>query len=245
MNMNLDEGLSLAKGIVNSLKSMEMENDLDVVLIPPFIHLNELNGLLKDSRLALGAQNVHKETSGAFTGEVSASMVKSVGVDYCLVGHSERRVYQQESDDELIAKVNQLLKEDIQAIFCVGESLEERESGKEKEVIADQLAVLFDLDESDFSNLIIAYEPVWAIGTGKTASSDQAQEMHAHIRAEISNKYGSSIADEIRILYGGSCKPDNAAELFSKKDVDGGLIGGASLDADSFVEIIKAASWSF
>ena len=240
MNLDLHEGIELASEILNNLSGEDQK--ADVILIPPFIHLSEILKVIKDSTLRLGAQNAHAQASGAFTGEVSAKMLASVGVDYCLVGHSERRIYQKEKGQELSQKVKRLIAEEIRPIFCVGESLEERESGKEQEVISHQLNELFQLSEQAFSKLIIAYEPVWAIGTGKTASAEQAQEMHAFIRAEVAKQYQKALADQLIILYGGSCNPQNASELFSKMDVDGGLIGGASLKADSFTDLIKIAN---
>ena len=234
MNKDLPEGKSLTEGILENFNQKEGSH---LILIPPFTHLSETKKLIGTRGLELGAQNVHHEANGAYTGEVSCSMLKSIDVEYCLVGHSERRIYQNESEDELLAKVKQLLLSNISPIFCIGESLEERESGREYEVIEEQLKVIFELSADEFSKLIIAYEPVWAIGTGKTATSDQAQDMHAFIRSKVEEKYGSSSSQSLSILYGGSCKPDNAEELFSKEDVDGGLIGGASLDASSFIAI--------
>ena len=239
MNKDLGDGATLIEEILSGLGAKTLAEDQKVICIPPFIHLQKANNLLKNKPLELGAQNVHEEESGAYTGEVSAEMLKSVGASYCLVGHSERRTYQNETDTQLISKVKNLLTNGIVPIFCIGETLEQREAGQEFDIVRSQIEVLFELKSEEFSNIIIAYEPVWAIGTGKTASSDQAQEIHAYIRKVIADQYGSDLANELSILYGGSCKPDNAADLFSKEDVDGGLIGGASLDANSFMGIIK------
>jgi len=240
MNKALKEGISLCEEIRESLKEIELKQGLEVILFPPYLHLSELSNRLETTKVRLGAQNVHHEASGAYTGEISSVMLASVGVEYCLVGHSERRTYQKESNAELIGKVKSLLENKIKPIFCVGESLQDREGGREKEVIADQLSILYTLSQNELSDMIIAYEPVWAIGTGKTATAQQAQEMHAHIRSLLAEQYQSSLASRIPILYGGSCNPENASELFAKADVDGGLIGGASLKASSFVDIIQA-----
>lgn len=238
MNKNYSEGKKLIEEILSNSSIAEEQKKL--IILPPFIHLSMASEVLDGSKIGLGAQNVHHESSGAYTGEVSAEMLRSIGAGYCLVGHSERRTYQKETDQELFSKVKQLLQQSIEVIFCIGETLEERESGKEKEIISQQLNVLFQLEDSEMEKLIIAYEPVWAIGTGKTASADQAQEIHAFIRSKLAERYGDTIAENTSILYGGSCKPDNAEELFGKEDVDGGLIGGASLEASSFLSIYKA-----
>ena len=241
MNLSLNDGEKLCEEIKASLAELEFDNKVDVVLFPPFVHLDRLYQKLDSTGIKIGAQNIHHEKSGAYTGEISADMIHSCGAAYCLVGHSERRIYQAESDTQLLAKVNLLLANNIQPIFCLGESLADRESGQEKPVIAKQLSALFKLDKNDIAKLILAYEPVWAIGTGKTASVDQAQAMHAFIREEFSKQFGQAAAEKCTILYGGSCKPENAKDLFQMKDVDGGLIGGASLKADSFVDIVTAA----
>lgn len=240
MNMDYGSGLELIQEISNAYSAIQLKSNQELILLLPFIHLHSARAALSLSTISLGAQNVHHESNGAFTGEVSAEMLSSLGIKYCLVGHSERRLYQKESDEELISKVKLLLEKGICPVFCVGESLSEREARREKEVVRQQLSILFSLSKEEFSKLVLAYEPVWAIGTGKTASSDQAQEMHAFIRSEVNANYNSEVSESVSILYGGSCKPDNAAELFSKADVDGGLIGGASLDASSFLAIFKA-----
>ena len=238
MNKDFQEGKELIDEIISHDPNIDEEKKL--IIIPPFVHLSMAAELLKNSTIDLGAQNIHHEPEGAFTGEVSASMISSLGLQYCLVGHSERRSYQKESDQELISKVKLLLSNAIRPIFCIGETLDKREEGKEKEVILQQLQLLFELNDNEFRELILAYEPVWAIGTGRTASADQAQEMHAFIRESISKQYGSQMANDTTILYGGSCKAENAKELFAKEDVDGGLIGGASLEAHSFLAIFKS-----
>jgi triosephosphate isomerase len=191
--------------------------------------------------IQFAAQNCHQEESGAYTGEVSAQMIKSLGAAYVILGHSERREQAAETNELLAAKVNIALDNNLKVIFCCGESLDIREADKQNEFVTNQLTEsLFHLDEEAFKQIIIAYEPIWAIGTGKTASSDQAQDMHAEIRKHIAGKYGETIANSTSILYGGSCKPSNAEELFSQKDVDGGLIGGASLMSRDFMDIIKS-----
>jgi triosephosphate isomerase len=194
-----------------------------------------------ENGFSVGAQNCSTADKGAYTGEISAAMLKSLDVDYCIVGHSERRKYFKESHSELSQKVDRLLENDITPIFCCGELLEERESDKQFDIVKAQISEsLFHLSTEEFSNLVIAYEPVWAIGTGKTASSDQAQEMHTFIRKTLEEKYGKELADATTILYGGSCNAKNAKELFAQADVDGGLIGGASLNANDFIAIAKS-----
>jgi len=204
-------------------------------------HLAPINGVIDQNILGLGAENCADHTSGAYTGEVSAPMVASTGATYVILGHSERRQYYGETSETLKEKVNLALANGLTPIFCIGEVLEEREAGKHFDVVKAQIEeALFDLSAEDFSKLILAYEPVWAIGTGKTATDDQAQEIHAYIRSVIEGKYGKEVAENTSILYGGSCKPSNAKALFAKPDVDGGLIGGASLKADSFMGIVEA-----
>ena len=241
MNKTLEEGITLASEIVNMVKD-EVRDDTTVVLNPPFIHLNSIHHLVKNApKVFLGAQNCNDHASGAYTGEVSVDMLRSVGVDYVILGHSERREYYKESNELLTKKVNLVLEKGLTPIFCCGESLEIRQEGSYVEFVSNQLTdSLFHLTQEDFSKIVIAYEPIWAIGTGVTASSDQAQEMHAALRAHLASKYGKTIADETSILYGGSCKPDNANELFANPDVDGGLIGGASLTSRDFVDIVKS-----
>lgn len=239
MNTTLPEGLQLAKEVNDALKGIDAK--CDVIICVPFTHLAPINGVIDQNILGLGAENCADHTSGAYTGEVSAPMVASTGATYVILGHSERRQYYGETSETLKEKVNLALANGLTPIFCIGEVLEEREAGKHFEVVKTQIEdALFDLSAEDFSKLILAYEPVWAIGTGKTATDDQAQEIHAYIRSVIEGKYGKEVAENTSILYGGSCKPSNAKALFAKPDVDGGLIGGASLKADSFMGIVEA-----
>ncbi len=238
MNTTLQEGVGLAKDVNEALKHAEVE--CDVVICVPFTHLAPVNEVI-DYKLGLGAENCADHKSGAYTGEVSASMVASTGATYVILGHSERRQYYGETAETLKEKVALALDNNLTPIFCIGEVLEQRENGSYLDVVKSQIEdALFGLSAAEFSKLVLAYEPVWAIGTGKTATDDQAQEMHAHIRSVIAGKYGKEIADNTSILYGGSCKPSNARALFAKPDVDGGLIGGASLDAESFMGIVTA-----
>lgn len=240
MNKNIFEGKQLVNDILES--GLELRDDLEVVIAPPFTSLELAASQLKDSKnIYLAAQNCHQEASGAYTGEVSAEMLKGIGVSYVIIGHSERRQYFGETDAILAQKVDAVLKQSMKVIFCCGEPLEIREAGTQNAYIQTQIENgLFHLDEAAFKNIVIAYEPIWAIGTGLTASDEQAQEMHAHIRSLVAAKYGETVADNTSILYGGSCKPSNAAGLFACPDVDGGLIGGASLVAADFAGIIKA-----
>lgn len=239
MNKNLQEGIELAKEL-NTMLSADKPS-CDVVICTPFIHLASVAPLLDSQLIGLGAENCADKASGAYTGEVSAEMVKSTGAQYVILGHSERRAYYHETNEILKEKINLALANGLKVIFCIGEVLEEREAGKQNEVVKAQLeGSLFDLTGDKFSNIILAYEPVWAIGTGKTATSDQAEEMHAFIRGVIAEKFGKDAAENVSILYGGSCKPSNAKELFAKPDVDGGLIGGAALKAADFKGIIDA-----
>jgi triosephosphate isomerase len=238
MNKSLGEGLELVQSII---EKVENPNGL-VVIAPSFPYLAEIGKMLKTRpHFHIAAQNCHQEEKGAFTGEVSAEMLASVGCEFVIIGHSERRQYFKEDNEVLAAKVNVTLARGMRPIFCCGEPLEIREADTHVAYVSDQLrASLFHLNEADFSKIVIAYEPIWAIGTGRTASSQQAQDMHQAIRALLAEKYGQTVADKTSILYGGSCNAQNAAELFSKPDVDGGLIGGASLKADDFAAIISA-----
>ena len=239
MNKTLQEGIALAKEL-NEVLANEKPN-CDVVICTPFIHLASVTPLVDPAKIGVGAENCADKESGAFTGEVSAAMVASTGAKYVILGHSERRAYYHETIETLAVKVRLALDNGLTPIFCVGEVLEDREAGKQNEVVHEQLAgSLFDLTAEDFSKIVIAYEPVWAIGTGKTATAAQAQEMHAFIRKAIADKYGKEVADNTSILSGGSCKASNAKELFANPDVDGGLIGGASLKAADFKGIIDA-----
>jgi triosephosphate isomerase len=240
MNMNLLEGLALAKE-VSELVEKDANNGVEVVLGTPFIHLSEVNKAVNKAKIKIAAQNCAKEVSGAYTGEISAEMIKSTSSDYIILGHSERRAYYGDTDAILTEKVNRSLENDMKVIFCIGEVLSERKSENHFNVVKSQLENgVFHLSAEVFKNIVLAYEPVWAIGTGVTASSDQAQEMHAFIRKTLVEKYGETVAEDTSILYGGSCKPSNAKELFANKDVDGGLIGGAALKAEDFMGIITA-----
>jgi len=239
MNMNLQDGIALAKELNETLKA-EKPN-CGVVICTPFIHLASIAQFLDQDIIGLGAENCADKEKGAFTGEVSAEMVKSTGAQYVILGHSERREYYKETPEILKEKVLLAQKNDLKVIFCIGESLEEREAGKQNEVVKAELeGSVFNLAEEDFRKIVIAYEPIWAIGTGKTATAEQAEEIHAYIRSIIAEKYGQAVADDTTILYGGSCKASNAPELFAKPDIDGGLIGGASLKAADFKGIIDA-----
>ena len=239
MNKNLQEGIALATELNDILKADKP--NCDVVICTPFIHLASVAGIIDQNVIGLGAENCADKASGAYTGEVSAEMVKSTGAGYVILGHSERRAYYGETAEILKEKINLALANGLKIIFCIGEVLEERESGKQNEVVEAQLAgSLFDLTAEQFANIILAYEPVWAIGTGKTATAEQAEEMHAFIRGVIAGKFGAEAAENVSILYGGSCKPSNAKEIFSKENVDGGLIGGAALKAADFKGIIDA-----
>jgi triosephosphate isomerase (TIM) len=240
MNMDLTEGLKFAGSIDKYFKENPSPKAL-VILCTPFIHLSGVSEILKHGKVALGAQNCAAEASGAYTGEVSAWMVKSTGAEYVILGHSERRSYYNE-DDKLISKKAVLaINAGLKVIFCCGEVQSERESGSHFQIVRRQLEVgLFSLSEEQLDKVIIAYEPVWAIGTGLTATPEQAQEMHKFIRDTVKDKFGSDCSKKMPILYGGSCKPSNAAEIFANPDVDGGLIGGASLKKEDFVAIVEA-----
>ena len=239
MNTTLQEGLELAKGLDAALKGKAI--NCDVVIGTPFTHLASIAAAIDTNKIGVAAENCADKNSGAYTGEVSAAMVASTGAKYVILGHSERRAYYNETAEILKEKVLLALANGLTPIFCIGEVLEEREAGKHFEVVDAQIAgSLFDLSAEDFGKLVLAYEPVWAIGTGKTATADQAQEIHAHIRQTIAAKYGQIVADDCSILYGGSCNGANAKELFANPDVDGGLIGGASLAVDKFMPIIEA-----
>ena len=241
MNCTFSEADDLINAIMEQLEQKELPRDTQLIVCPPFPYLEMTTDYANDSYFMVGAQNVSDQEKGAYTGEVSAAMLESMEIDYCIVGHSERRAYYGETNATVAAKVNQLLQHGIKPIVCVGEVLEEREAGKQFEVVKKQVEQgLFHLSADQLREVVIAYEPVWAIGTGKTATPDQAQEIHAHIRSLLATKYGKEIANDISILYGGSCKPSNAKELFACPDIDGGLIGGASLKADDFMAIAMA-----
>ena len=239
MNLNFTEAEELAASLAEKLEGKTLK--CEVVICPPALYLEMATDFAEESVVKVGAQNVSDQESGAYTGEIAAGMLASVDVEYCLVGHSERRQYFKEDNAFLSQKVDKLLDHNLSPVYCCGERLEEREKENHFSVVEQQISEgLFHLNDSEFSNGVIAYEPVWAIGTGVTASSAQAQEMHAFIRSLLAKKYGQELADETTLLYGGSCNPKNAKELFSQKDVDGGLIGGASLKADDFVAIINS-----
>ena len=239
MNKTLQEGLALATELNNVLA--DVAPNCEVVIGTPFIHLASVAAAVDTSKIHVAAQNCAEKESGAFTGEVSAAMVKSTGAEYVILGHSERRAYYGETYEILKNKVLLALKNELIPIFCIGELKEEREANQQNEVVKAQLeGSVFNLSEEDFSKIVLAYEPVWAIGTGLTASPAQAQEIHAFIRSLIADKYGKEVAENTSILYGGSANPGNAKELFSNPDVDGGLIGGASLKAPDFKAIIDA-----
>ncbi len=237
MNKNLQEGIEL----INELKTQVKNPQCAVVIATPFIHLTKAVELVKGTPIAVAAENCADKQKGAYTGEVSAEMVASTGATYCILGHSERRQYYNETPEILKEKVQLALANNLKPIFCIGEVKEEREGNYQNDVVKAQLdGSVFDLSAEDFGKITLAYEPVWAIGTGLTATPDQAEEMHAYIRSLVEEKYGKQVAQDTTILYGGSCNEKNAEELFSKPDVDGGLIGGASLVAEKFVAIINA-----
>ena len=237
MNKNLQEGIALAKELNEALTADKP--NCDVVICTPFIHLASVTPIV-DSAIGVGAENCADKVSGAYTGEVSAEMVASTGAQYVILGHSERRSYYGETVEILEEKVKLALANNLTPIFCIGEVLEERQAEKQNEVVAAQLASVFTLSAEDFGKIVLAYEPVWAIGTGLTATPEQAQDIHAYIRSLIAEKYGQEVAENCSILYGGSCKPSNAKELFANPDVDGGLIGGAALKVSDFKGIIDA-----
>ena len=237
MNKNLQEGVALAKELTEVVKNP----NCGVIICTPFIHLASVAEIVKGSAIELGAENCADKVSGAYTGEVSAEMVKSTGAQYVILGHSERREYYKETPEILKEKVQLALANGLKVLFCIGETLAEREANKQNEVVKAELAgSVFNLTAEEWKNIVIAYEPIWAIGTGKTATADQAEEIHAYIRSCVAEVYGQQVADDTTILYGGSCKASNAPELFAKPDIDGGLIGGASLKAADFKGIIDA-----
>jgi len=240
MNLDYNEGMALFSEIANMVKD-EITGSQQAVICSPFIHLSSLVQLAKGyDKIAVGAQNAHQNESGAYTGEISAKMVKSTGATYVILGHSERRQYFGEDNKLLAQKADTALANGLKPIFCIGETLEEREAEQHFDVIKTQLQEgIFHLSTEQFEQVVLAYEPVWAIGTGKTASAEQAQEIHAFIREEIANNYTQEVADNTTILYGGSCNPKNAPELFAQADIDGGLIGGASLKSRDFLDIVK------
>ena len=239
MNLDKIDSINLTSKI---LKNTEQEKDKKIILSPPFIYLEQLVTDCSERKdILIAAQNCSENGNGAYTGEVSAQMIKSIGVDYVIIGHSERRQYFNESHSVLSNKLSQALSNNLKVIFCCGENINQRDNNEFLDVINNQLSsTVFNLSAVDFSKIIIAYEPIWAIGTGKNATSEQAQEMHNYIRTIVSEKYGNEAANNVSILYGGSCKPSNAKSIFSQIDIDGGLIGGASLKSDDFISIINS-----
>lgn len=238
MNTLPAEGVELAKAVAAGKK--DVDNSVQFIVAPPFTHLSEVVKVTRGTGVAVSAQNCAAEAKGAYTGEVSAAMIAALGVEYVILGHSERRQYYGETSETLNKKMEQVFANNLMPIYCIGEKLDEREAGKHFDVVKEQIEeVVFNLTAEQFAKTVIAYEPVWAIGTGKTATADQAQEIHAYIREVLKGKFGAA-ADQTVILYGGSANPGNAKELFSKADVDGGLIGGAALKADDFIAIGKS-----
>ncbi len=240
MNNDANASKTLANELVAGLKDKSLQNTR-VVVAPTFVNLTAVHEVVSGSVVEVAAQNMHQAKSGAFTGEISAEMLTSIGLKSVILGHSERREYFGETDALLAEKVTAALANGLEVIFCFGELLEDRKSENHFAVVESQISnALFSLDAAAWKQLVLAYEPVWAIGTGETATADQAQEMHAFIRKIVADKYDAALAEEVSILYGGSCKPGNAKEIFSKEDVDGGLIGGAALQAADFIAIIEA-----
>ena len=240
-NWKMNNDYSQTKKLINDLKSSKIPDDVRIMVAPSFTQLSQCKNLLSSTNISVVAQNMNANNSGAFTGEISASMLKGIEVNTVIIGHSERRHIFNETDEILKEKVKSALSADMEVIFCFGEDLKERKNNDYFKIVNSQLRnVLFDLPESCWKNIILAYEPVWAIGTGETATADQAQEMHLYVRNLIRDNYSEATSENISILYGGSVKPSNAKEIFSGKDVDGGLIGGASLNANDFIEIFSA-----
>jgi triosephosphate isomerase len=237
MNKNIAESVELAVSLAKNLSGIV---DKDILIAPPFTSLSEVSKVVKATNIALGAQNMHFEKSGAFTGEISADMLKSAGCTHVILGHSERRQYFGETDQLINKKIQAALAAGLIPVVCVGETLPQREAGQTLTVVETQVkGCLQSISSEQVLNIVLAYEPVWAIGTGKTATPAQAQEVHAHIRQILSGLYGATVADKIRVLYGGSVTPDNSKELMGQKDIDGALVGGASLKADAFTKIVK------
>lgn len=240
-NWKMNNGLIQTETLISELKQQTKTSDAEVMIAPTFTNLWHAFESTRQDDIEVIAQNMHFAENGAYTGEVSAAMLKSIGIQTVILGHSERRAYFNETDESLAKKVNAALAHDMRVVFCFGEELSDRKAGHEEAVVESQIKnALFHLDASAFKHIVLAYEPVWAIGTGETASPEQAQDMHAFIRKTLENKYGHNVADDMTILYGGSVKPGNAKEIFSKPDVDGGLIGGAALNAEDFYAIVNA-----
>ena len=239
MNTTVPEGIELLKAVV--AKSNDVPASVGLIVAAPHTHLYCLSDVLKGSKVELSAQNCADHASGAYTGEISVNMLKSVGCQWTILGHSERRQYYGETDEKLVEKTKLALEAGLGVILCVGENLQEREAGKHFDVCSAQIKnVLYNFTAEDMKHIVVAYEPVWAIGTGKTATAEQAEEIHAYIRKVLADKFGAQVAEDTTILYGGSCKPSNAKELFAQKDIDGGLIGGAALKADDFIAIAQS-----
>jgi triosephosphate isomerase len=242
-NWKMHKTLQEAQGLVHEIRTMaetELMNQAEILVFPPFIHLTTLVKQTAGSNIKIGAQNMHQNEQGAFTGEISAPMLKSIQVEYVLIGHSERRQYFNETTTSCREKINKALIHGLKPVYCIGETFEERNQGNHFAVVEEQLNALADVQAENFSKIIIAYEPVWAIGTGLTASSDQANEMHIHIRKVVSEILNAEFAEKVSILYGGSVKPDNAQSLFAMSDIDGALIGGAALNSRDFIDIAKS-----
>lgn len=240
-NWKMNNDLAETESFLASLKEQVFPEDVELIVAPAFPNLYHSFQSIREHPVHVAAQNMHQNESGAFTGEVSAKMLKSIGIEIVILGHSERRAYFSETDEILAEKVKTAVKNEMTVIFCVGEELKNRKENNHFDVVEKQLSEgLFHLSDNDWKRIVIAYEPVWAIGTGETATPEQAQEMHRFIREKIAGKYSKSIADKVSILYGGSVKPENAKEIFAKEDVDGGLIGGASLKVEDFMEIANS-----
>lgn len=239
-NWKMNKGVEEAKNLVNEILDIELNKDVEAVLCTPFVDLALVKEMIKDTDIKLGAQNMYFEESGAYTGEVSPTMLTGIGVEYVILGHSERREYFKECDDTINKKVLSALKHELKPILCVGETLEERQEGKEKEKVRTQIEKnLTGVSEEQFDNVVIAYEPIWAIGTGVTASSNDAEEMCAYIRTIVGELHGENAAQKVRIQYGGSVKPENVKEIMGKENIDGALVGGASLEAESFGKLVN------
>jgi triosephosphate isomerase len=239
MNTTVPEGVELAKAVL--AKSAEVPAGIGLIVATPFTHLCPVAGVVNGTRVELSAENCADKEKGAYTGEVSAAMIASTGAQWTILGHSERRQYYGETDEKLVEKVKLALANGLKVILCVGENLDEREAGRHFEVVKTQIEnVLFQFTAEEMASIVVAYEPVWAIGTGKTATAEQAEEIHACIRQILAGHFGAQVAEDTTILYGGSCKPSNAKELFACPDIDGGLIGGASLKAGDFIAIAQA-----
>lgn len=240
-NWKMNNGLIQTETLISELKQQPKTSDAEVMIAPTFTNLWHAFEATRQDDIEVIAQNMHFAENGAYTGEISAGMLKSIGIKTVILGHSERRAYFNETDESLAKKVDTALANDMRVIFCFGEELSDRKAGNEENVVENQIKnALFHLEASAFKHIVLAYEPVWAIGTGETASPEQAQDMHAFIRKTLEAKYGHTVADDMTILYGGSVKPSNAKEIFSKPDVDGGLIGGAALNAEDFYAIVNA-----